>query len=94
MTTATTTAATAGTIPATTTPAPATPAAPTVETFDVVGMTCRQCEVAVTAELSKLPGVERIVVDVAAGTVTTTSDRPLPRHAVAAAVDDAGYELA
>ncbi len=72
----------------------ATTSAPTVETFSVIGMTCRHCELAVSAELAKLPGVDRVVVDVAAGTVTTTSDRPLPRPDVAAAIDDAGYELA
>jgi copper chaperone CopZ len=57
-------------------------------------MTCRHCELAVSAELAKLPGVDRVVVDVAAGTVTTTSDRPLPRPDVATAIDDAGYQLA
>jgi copper chaperone CopZ len=67
---------------------------PTTETFDVVGMSCRHCEMAVTAELSKLPGVSRVAVDVVAGTVTTSSERPLDRHDVAAAIDDAGYELA
>ena len=72
----------------------ATTSAPTVETFSVIGMTCRHCELAVSAELAKLPGVDRVVVDVAAGTVTTTSDRPLPRPDVAAAIDDAGYQLA
>ncbi len=71
-----------------------TTSAPTVETFPVIGMTCHHCELAVTAELAQLPGVDRVVVDVAAGTVTTTSDRPLPRPDVAAAIDDAGYELA
>jgi copper chaperone CopZ len=72
----------------------ATTSAPTVETFSVIGMTCRHCELAVSAELAKLPGVDRVVVDVAAGTVITTSDRPLPRPDVAAAIDDAGYQLA
>ncbi len=72
----------------------ATTSAPTVETFSVIGMTCRHRELAVSAEFAKLPGVDRVVVDVAAGTVTTTSDRPLPRPDVAAAIDDAGYQLA
>jgi copper chaperone CopZ len=49
---------------------------------------------AVTAELSKVPGLVHVAVDVAAGTVTTHSERPLDRHAVAAAIDAAGYELA
>ena len=71
-----------------------TTSTPTTETFQVIGMSCHHCEVAVTAELSKLPGVSRVDVDVAAGTVTTCSDRPLARHDVAVAIDDAGYELA
>ena len=71
-----------------------TTSAPTVETFDVIGMSCRHCEMAVGAELAKLPGVVEVAVDVAAGTVTTCSSRPLDRADVAAAIDDAGYELA
>jgi copper chaperone CopZ len=71
-----------------------TTSAPISETFCVIGMSCRHCEIAITAELSKLPEVVRVAVDVAAGTVTTLSDRPLDRPTVAAAIDDAGYELA
>jgi copper chaperone CopZ len=76
------------TIPMTTT------SAPTTETFRVVGMSCRHCEMAVSAELSNLPGVISVAVDVAAGTATTNSERALARQDVAAAIDDAGYELA
>ena len=71
-----------------------TTSTPTSETFCVIGMSCRHCEMAITAELSKVPGLVHVAVDVAAGTVTTHSERPLDRHAVAAAIDDAGYELA
>jgi len=62
--------------------------------FTVTGMTCSHCERAVTAELSKLDGVTRVAVDAAAGTVITESVETLPLDAVAAAVDEAGYELA
>jgi copper chaperone CopZ len=41
--------------------------------FNVTGMTCGHCEMAVTAELSKLTGVTRIHVDVATGIVITES---------------------
>ena len=61
--------------------------------FTVTGMTCSHCERAVTAELSKLDGVTRVAVDVAAGTVITESVETLTLDAVAAAVDEAGYEL-
>jgi copper chaperone CopZ len=68
--------------------------APVSQKFCVIGMTCHHCEMAVTSELSKLDGVTRVVVDVAAGTVITESEHPLDRDDVAAAIDDAGYELA
>ena len=73
---------------------PVSATTPTSETFAVNGMTCRHCEIAVTAVVSKLPGVCNVVVDVAAGTVTVASERPLDRRNLAAAVDEAGYELA
>jgi copper chaperone CopZ len=75
-------------IPMTTIPAPAT------ATFVVSGMSCHHCEVALKGELSKLPGIISVDVDVTAGTVTTCSDRPLDRADVATAVYDAGYDLA
>ena len=62
--------------------------------FQVAGMTCHHCEMAVAAELSKLPGVTLVTVDVAAGVAVTESVETLDLSAVAAAIDDAGYELA
>jgi len=63
-------------------------------TYSVVGMTCGHCVQAVTGELSTLPGVGDVQVDLGTGTVTVTSDAPLADDAVRAAVDEAGYELA
>jgi copper chaperone CopZ len=60
-------------------------------------MTCGHCVDAVTAEVSALPGVTSVVVDLVAGGtshVTVTSDGPLSRIDVAEAVDEAGYRLA
>jgi len=65
----------------------------TTETFRVQGMSCGHCVAAVTGEVAKLSGVREVAVDLAAGAVTVTSDEPLARDAVAAAVDEAGYEL-
>jgi copper chaperone len=62
--------------------------------FTVTGMTCGHCEVAITAELSKLQGVTRVQVDLATGTVITESVETLSLDVVVAAVDDAGYGLA
>ncbi|MFI7212472.1 heavy-metal-associated domain-containing protein [Micromonospora maritima] len=66
---------------------------PVVQTYTVTGMTCEHCVRAVTEELSALPGVEEVRVDLAGGTATVTSDAPLPVESVRAAVDEAGYEM-
>ncbi|MCM4081955.1 heavy-metal-associated domain-containing protein [Paractinoplanes hotanensis] len=63
-------------------------------TYTVTGMTCGHCVQAVTGELSALPGVDDVQVDLASGAVTVTSEAPLADDAVRAAVDEAGYELA
>ncbi|MGY0007700.1 heavy-metal-associated domain-containing protein [Micromonospora sp. I033] len=67
---------------------------PVVQTYSVTGMTCEHCVRAVTEELSALPGVEEVRIDLAAGTATVTSAAALPLDSVRAAVDEAGYELA
>lgn len=61
--------------------------------YTVDGMTCGHCVGAVTEELSQLAGVRDVRVDLGIGRVTVTSDAPLDREAVAAAVDEAGYDL-
>jgi len=63
-------------------------------TYTVTGMTCNHCVQAVTSEISELPGVETVQVDLPRGAVTVTSAEPLSEDAVRAAVDEAGYELA
>lgn len=60
----------------------------------VTGMTCDHCARAVRAEISKLPGITGVDVDVAAGTVRVSGD-PLPADApLREAVEEAGYEFA
>jgi copper chaperone CopZ len=63
-------------------------------TYTVTGMTCSHCVSSVTEELTELPGVTDVKVDLASGAVTVTSDAPLDTDAVRAAVDEAGYALA
>ena len=65
----------------------------TTATYKVQGMTCDHCVHAVTTELSGIDGVTEVDVDLAAGTATVTSEAPLDQSVVAAAVDEAGYEL-
>jgi copper ion binding protein len=62
--------------------------------YSVVGMTCEHCVRAVSEEVGRLPGVSAVAVDLPTGRVTVTSSALLDRNAVAAAVDEAGYELA
>ena len=62
-------------------------------TFQVEGMTCDHCRTAVTTEVSAVPGVQAVTVDVEAGTVTVSADQPVDPADVAAAVDEAGYTL-
>lgn len=64
-----------------------------IQTFPIVGMTCEHCRHAVSEQLSKLAGVSDVRVDLAAGTATVASEQPLRIDDVAAAVDEAGYEL-
>lgn len=61
--------------------------------YTVEGMTCGHCVSAVTEEISLIAGVRDVRVDLGSGNVTVTSDAPLDREAVAAAVDEAGYTL-
>jgi copper ion binding protein len=62
-------------------------------TFQVEGMTCDHCRDAVTTEVSAVPGVQAVAVDVEAGTVTVSADQPVEKSDIAAAVDEAGYTL-
>ena len=63
-------------------------------TYTVTGMTCSHCVQAVTEEISALPGVAGVQVDLGSGAVTVTSAEALDDEAVRAAVDEAGYEVA
>ncbi|MEV4411138.1 heavy-metal-associated domain-containing protein [Catellatospora sp. NPDC049609] len=63
-------------------------------TYQITGMTCGHCVNAVTAELSALPGVQEVQIDLAAGSALVTSDAVLPIDEVRNAVDEAGYQLA
>ena len=62
-------------------------------TINVSGMTCGHCVSAVTMELSLLPSVTEVDVDLESGQVTITSDTALEQAQLATAIDEAGYEL-
>jgi copper chaperone len=68
----------------------------TTQTFTVSGMTCGHCVAAVTDEITAIPGVSEVTIDLVAGApsaVTVVSAEPLEADVVRAAVDEAGYQL-
>jgi copper chaperone CopZ len=66
-------------------------------TVDVSGMTCGHCVRSVTEELTAIPGVTDVAVDLVAdgvSHVTFTATEPVADDAVAAAIAEAGYVVA
>jgi copper chaperone CopZ len=63
-------------------------------TYTVVGMTCGHCVSSVTEEVSAVPGVTAVDVDLASGGLTVTGDAEVDDAAVRAAVEEAGYQVA
>ena len=66
----------------------------TTAIYNVVGMNCGHCVESVTKEVSKLPGVTKVAVDLPTGAVTVDSAAPLDMASVASAIDEAGFDLA
>ncbi len=62
-------------------------------TYTVTGMTCSHCVSSVREEVSEVPGVTAVDVDLSTGRLTVTGDG-FSDDAVAAAVAEAGYEVA
>jgi copper chaperone len=63
-------------------------------TWSVTGMTCGHCVASVTEEVSQVPGVTAVEVELASGGLTVISEAPVDEAAVRAAVEEAGYEVA
>ena len=65
-------------------------------TFHVRGMTCGHCVKAVTQEVSAIPGVTDVAVELIEGgesPVTVIASADLDLDTLRAAVDEAGYEF-
>lgn len=66
--------------------------------YPVTGLTCGHCVGAVTEEVSALPGVQDVAVELVAGgtsTLTVTAEQEPSTQALADALDEAGdYHLA
>jgi copper chaperone len=60
----------------------------------VTGMTCQHCALSVTEEVGEIDGVSAVDVQLDTGAVTVRSERALGRHEIAAAVIEAGFQLA
>lgn len=65
----------------------------TTSNFTVAGMTCGHCVMSVTEEVSEVPGVTDVDVDLTSGRMTVTSDQPVDGALVRTAVEEAGYRL-
>jgi copper chaperone len=61
--------------------------------YAVQGMTCSHCVLSVREEVSEVPGVTAVDVNLASGRMTLTG-HAIDDHAIRAAVADAGYEVA
>ncbi len=60
--------------------------------YEVTGMTCDHCRMAVESEVGAVPGVTAVAVDVATGTVLVEGDAD--DRLVRDAIVEAGYEVA
>jgi len=63
-----------------------------VKVYAVTGMTCDHCVAAVRGEVSNVPGVTDVNVDLAAGRVSVDGTG-FTDEQIRAAVDEAGYTL-
>ncbi|MET8798435.1 heavy-metal-associated domain-containing protein [Nocardia fusca] len=66
----------------------------TTSTYTVTGMTCGHCVQSVQTEIGKIDGVTGVDVDLASGRVVVEGSAPIAEADIAAAVDEAGYEIA
>ncbi|GII96260.1 heavy-metal-associated domain-containing protein [Sinosporangium siamense] len=64
-----------------------------VATYTVTGMTCGHCVSSVTEEVSEVPGVTDVKIDLATGRVDVTTDGPVEDSLIHAAVEEAGYKV-
>ena len=63
------------------------------KTYSVPGMHCSHCEASVTDEVSAVPGVDTVVVDLETKRVDVSGES-LDDDAIREAIQEAGYEAA
>ena len=64
-----------------------------MSTYTVEGMTCEHCVLSVTEEVAEVEGVESATADLESGRLTVTGSG-FSDAAIAAAVEEAGYQVA
>ncbi len=62
--------------------------------YTVQGMTCSHCVSSVTEEVSAVPGVDDVQVDLDSGAMTVSGNNLPDDAAIRAAVAEAGYSVA
>jgi copper ion binding protein len=66
-----------------------------ITNYIVSGMTCDHCVAHVTEEVSAIPGVDQVKVQLSDGSMQVSSAEPIDFDKIAQAVDDAGdYQVA
>lgn len=63
------------------------------DNYTVTGMTCNHCVLSVTEEVSEVPGVTDVDVDLATGRLTITSKATVDAEKIRSAVREAGYQV-
>jgi copper chaperone len=61
--------------------------------INVTGMTAHDSERTLTSELTQIEGLTSVYVELSTGRVAVASLRPIDHIAVAAAIDEAGYQV-
>ena len=62
------------------------------EQFRVPGVSCQHCVNAVTKEVSTLPNIQRVQVNLTDKTVTVEHGEQVSTEAIIAAINEAGYD--
>ena len=66
----------------------------TEQTYRVPDVSCEHCVRAITDELGKLPGVQRVGVDIKTKLVTVEHDGSVSDDQLRQGIEEAGYDVA
>jgi copper chaperone len=63
-------------------------------TYRVPDVSCQHCVAAITNELTAIPGIERVVVDLDTKVVTVAHDESVQEQQILDGIEEAGYDVA